>query len=289
MEEKIKELYLSGVGSTTICKILNISKRKTLKVLNDLNLIKKDINPLYDTFEFKEDKWVTTYTCNICDNEITISANTKYYLSRNLKQKNICKRCSVIGEKNGFYGKKHSKKTINQISKSRAGKCLGNDNSMFHKKNRIKVSKGLKKRWLSGELEPLRKQLSELMSEKHKTGVIKGYNRSKAEDEIINQLSKLGIECIPSYNISGKIFDIYVPKFNLLIEYNGDYWHCNPKKYNEDYLHIKKNKLAKEIWLYDKNKLDLSSSLGYINEVIWESDYKKDKNIIKKLINKYNK
>jgi hypothetical protein len=35
-----------------------------------------------------------------------------------------------------------------------------------------------------------------------------------------------------NYIIESKIFDVYLPQYNLLIEYNGDYWHCNPKKYN---------------------------------------------------------
>lgn len=30
MDDKIIELYLSGVGSTTICKILNIPKKKNI-------------------------------------------------------------------------------------------------------------------------------------------------------------------------------------------------------------------------------------------------------------------
>lgn len=80
---------------------------------------------------------------------------------------------------------------------------------------------------------------------------------------------------------------IYIPKFKLLIEYNGDYWHCNPKKYNENYFNKKKNKTAKEIWEYDNKKLYISKKLGYACEVIWESDYKKNKNIINKIIEKY--
>lgn len=80
---------------------------------------------------------------------------------------------------------------------------------------------------------------------------------------------------------------IYIPKFNLLVEYNGDYWHCNPKKYESDYLNTKKNKTVKELWQYDANKLYLAKKNGYNCEVIWETDYKKNKNIILELIEKY--
>jgi G:T-mismatch repair DNA endonuclease (very short patch repair protein) len=83
------------------------------------------------------------------------------------------------------------------------------------------------------------------------------------------------------------MFHIYIPKYNLLIEYNGDYWHCNPKKYEADYYNKKKNKTAKEIWEYDKNKLYLAKKYDYNCIVIWETDYKKNKNIIKEIFNNY--
>ncbi len=78
--------------------------------------------------------------------------------------------------------------------------------------------------------------------------------------------------------------------YSNLIEYNGDYWHCNPSKYNGSYFNKKKNKTAEEIWIYDQEKLYLSVKNGYDCIIIWESDYKKDKdNVLKKIITKYEK
>jgi G:T-mismatch repair DNA endonuclease (very short patch repair protein) len=65
------------------------------------------------------------------------------------------------------------------------------------------------------------------------------------------------------------------------------HWYCNPNKYDFDYLNVKKNKTTKEIWDYDKNKLYLAKKNGYNCIVIWESDYKKNKNIITEIINNY--
>jgi G:T-mismatch repair DNA endonuclease (very short patch repair protein) len=197
------------------------------------------------------------------------------------------KKCSLTGKNNPFYNKKHSKETKDRISKSRTGKALGDNNSMNSIKNRKKVSEGLKKKWASGDLEELRVKFSENMKNKHKDGTLKYYIRSKPEYEIIKKIKEFNLECEPSYRVSGKIFDIYIPKYNLLIEYNGDYWHCNPNKYDFDYLNVKKNKTAKEIWDYDKNKLYLAKKNGYNCIVIWESDYKKNKNIITEIINNY--
>jgi len=46
---------------------------------------------------------------------------------------------------------------------------------------------------------------------------------------------------------------------------------------------------AEQLWEYDKNKIDLIKSKGYNLEVIWESEYKKDQNIINKLVKKYDR
>ena len=59
------------------------------------------------------------------------------------------------------------------------------------------------------------------------------------------------------------------------IEFNGDYWHCNPIKYNETYIHPIIKLSAKDIWKKDflKNKWNIDR--GYNVLVIWESEYRK--------------
>tara|TARA_Y100001938_G_scaffold126479_1_gene178470 strand:- start:5017 stop:5892 length:876 start_codon:yes stop_codon:yes gene_type:complete len=289
MEEKVINLYLSGYGSTTIIKMLPISKRKVLKILNDNGLIKKNN---YNGYIFKDGKWWYYYICDECNSKIECYANEKYLLHRNMKKKNICKECSLEkqkGEGNPFYGKKHTKETKRVISENRVGKATGEDNAMSNVEHRKKVGEKLKELWLSGEMETVRKKMSNFMKKRIANGEIEGFNRSKAEDEIIKKLKEKGINCIDSFNIEGKIFDVYVPKYNLLIEYNGDYWHCNPKKYNNDYFNKKKNKIAEDIWEYDKKKIDLAKKNDYNCITIWESDYKKNPKMIENIIKKYEK
>jgi len=62
-----------------------------------------------------------------------------------------------------------------------------------------------------------------------------------------------------------------------IIEFNGDYWHCNPKKYNSNYFHTYLQKFAYEIWENEKIKLDSIKKLGYEVLIIWECDYKQNK------------
>lgn len=68
-----------------------------------------------------------------------------------------------------------------------------------------------------------------------------------------------------------------------IIEFQGDYWHCNPKLYNADFYNKVKQKTAKEIWEYDNLKLECANHFGYKVLYIWEYDYHNDKeNTIKK-------
>lgn len=59
-----------------------------------------------------------------------------------------------------------------------------------------------------------------------------------------------------------------------IIEFNGDYWHCNPNKYSSDYFHKNKQMLARDIWEFDRKKEEAARSKGYDYLVVWESEYK---------------
>lgn len=60
------------------------------------------------------------------------------------------------------------------------------------------------------------------------------------------------------------------------IEFNGDFWHCNPDIYKENYIHRVKGLKASDIWENDKSKIELIESKGYSVLTIWESEFKKN-------------
>lgn len=60
---------------------------------------------------------------------------------------------------------------------------------------------------------------------------------------------------------------------NKLIEFNGDYWHCNPLIYDANYFNGRKKMIAKDIWIFDKNKELCAINHGYKILYIWEYDY----------------
>jgi len=81
-------------------------------------------------------------------------------------------------------------------------------------------------------------------------------------------------------------YDFVLKDKKKVIEFNGDYWHCNPNKYKSDFFNKRKQMHACEIWNYDLYKINNARKLGYDVLVIWESDYKKDKEAtIEKCIN----
>lgn len=71
------------------------------------------------------------------------------------------------------------------------------------------------------------------------------------------------------------IFDFYNEEMNKLIEFQGDYWHCNPEKYDSDYFHTVKQMYAWEIWEFDAEKKRQAEEQGWEVEYVWESDYLK--------------
>ena len=72
---------------------------------------------------------------------------------------------------------------------------------------------------------------------------------------------------------------------NKIIEYNGDFWHANPKIYKDDYL-FKDGSSASDVWERDKKKIDFAKKSGYDVFIVWDNDYKKDKiNILEKCLN----
>lgn len=76
---------------------------------------------------------------------------------------------------------------------------------------------------------------------------------------------------------------------NLLIELNGTYWHCDPRKYNStDIVKFPNNdfKRVQDVWDKDKDKLNHAIQNGFQIETIWEEDFSEDKLI--EILKKYN-
>lgn len=101
--------------------------------------------------------------------------------------------------------------------------------------------------------------------------------RSKISESIGKILDILQLSYIPEYHINYKHLtyyaDYYIKEFNLIIEFFGDYYHCNPNIYNSDYYNKRLKCTANEIW--EKDKIRLNNIQNSIKDVtilkIWES------------------
>lgn len=64
---------------------------------------------------------------------------------------------------------------------------------------------------------------------------------------------------------------------NKIIEFQGDYWHCNPKLYDAEFFNKTKQMYAKDIWEYDELKKECANHYGYDVLYVWENEYNNDK------------
>lgn len=72
--------------------------------------------------------------------------------------------------------------------------------------------------------------------------------------------------------------DFYVLEKNCIIEFLGDYWHCNPTKYEKEFFLERRNMTASEIWEYDKNRnSSIERKYGARILNVWESEYNNNK------------
>lgn len=106
---------------------------------------------------------------------------------------------------------------------------------------------------------------------------------SNAENELFNllsqyyamtdQLALLTDEI--SYNSQAYLYDMAYS--NKIIEFNGDFWHSNPVIYGDDFICPYTKRTQQEIHDKDIDKIRIANKHGYEVMVVWEKDYKQDK------------
>jgi hypothetical protein len=101
---------------------------------------------------------------------------------------------------------------------------------------------------------------------------------SVGQREVFNWLREIGE--LPLLNVAGfpnsrLELDIYLPAYNLGIEYNGDYWHSDRVVYSKFGISAKERHSVKD---------QICHANGVNLIVIWESDWYQQKDLIKKAI-----
>lgn len=238
---------------------------------------------LYGVHEV-EGRWYGVKCCTDCGKEVEQTSNQRIILIRNLRKNKFCHSCSQKGERNHFFGKTHSQKSKAANSASRTGKAMGNQNAMAKAEHRQKVSDQLRKKYASGDLDFLKEIQRKTAIANQAKGKLVTAPVSKEEKQLKAALEERGLKVESQFRIGSLKYDLLIVDKKTLIEFNGDYWHCNPKQYAADYLNKKKGLYAHEIWAHDAHKKITAESAGYRVIAVWDSEYKRNNNSINELI-----
>jgi len=242
---------------------------------------------------FKRNSEYFMKTCITC--EKPISRNCKF---------GYCNKCrDRTGKNNPFYGKHHSKESINatkiklsKISKSlwkipeyrnkvitkSTGLTRSNEFKQFQRASALKQFTDNKQRILR----------SDKMKESWRNGaIVKGKyssNHSKLEDNFFRELQNICPTAVqhPALRFSDRSWarpDIFIENLNLIIEFYGDYWHANPEKYKHD--EQINGKEVSMIWYNDEMRIaKIKAEHNLETIIVWQHEYKKDKtNLFKRL------
>jgi len=109
----------------------------------------------------------------------------------------------------------------------------------------------------------------------NKLKIWKSGNISKPEQSILNFLIDKDIEVINTKRLLTYFVDIFIPQYNTVIEFFGDYWHCNPKIWKSDDYNQSMKMTAGDRWDADKIRINKLKSHNYNVIIIWEYDFYK--------------
>lgn len=103
----------------------------------------------------------------------------------------------------------------------------------------------------------------------------KGLNKLECEGNKI--LDEIGIDYITQFTIDKFTVDIFIPEYNIVIQWDGDYWHGHPSKKPYDKRQIKRMNL-------DKSQDKYMRKVGYTVLRFWENEVYKKRNYVKENI-----
>jgi len=88
--------------------------------------------------------------------------------------------------------------------------------------------------------------------------------------------SSIDIDCELYYGENEKKIGKYFVDLTCgkkVVEFYGDYWHCNENMFEPDEMNISIGKLAKDVWAADNNRIKYIQDKGYSVLIVWENEY----------------
>lgn len=222
---------------------------------------------------------------------------------RKVRNYDYCQSCKNKIGMCGMLNKKHSENTI-KIFKD--GRRAGDNNVSKREDVKKKISEKLKGRecpWSKGKKRPEHSKLmkqrmreswenmsteerqlrGDIVSKNFRTGRI-----SKLHKDVHHEINK-----IINFEMESLICGLWVDEINydlnIIVEVNGDYWHCNPRKYklSDKVKFPGEIKMVEEVWERDKKRNGTLKENGYCVFVVWEYDWNNNKEKVIKELEKF--
>lgn len=155
----------------------------------------------------------------------------------------------------------------------------------LHRSEKFKRGQSMRTKASYDKIEGLRDLRGKISSQSWRDGnthyVAKPSHVSKEEKELQSSIESFGIQVVRDATIQiGKrkyISPDMLIDGKIIVEYYGDYYHGNPDIYSEDDIICYGAMTAKEKQEGDKKRVLMARRTGYKVIVVWENDYKNNK------------
>jgi len=141
----------------------------------------------------------------------------------------------------------------------------------------LKTSKKSKEYWSLQENRDL-KRASQISYLKERLST----NKSKLEQQFEDIMKEVGVQFLNQFPLDGYLFDFYIPKHNILIEVDGDWFHCNPDVHPKPIYETQKVTLQND---ERKNKIVKDNNITLLR--FWEKDINNNPETIKTELSRY--
>lgn len=164
------------------------------------------------------------------------------------------------GENNIMYGKTHTENARKNISQKRKEKFANGEYTFITKD---KWSNAAKKVW---QRKGHREKMTRLRKEWIKNNGFKT-EVSDLERHFELLMVEHNIQFESQYFLDGKFFDFWIQDTNILIECDGNFYHCNPQTHPEPIYEIQKSNVKNDVI-----KNQIAKDNGFTLLRFWESD-----------------
>jgi len=122
--------------------------------------------------------------------------------------------------------------------------------------------------------------MTDEQKEQHYRKVLKNNGRSKECDDFIQTLKNHHIMCDIEQYVHGFVVDGIIQNTNIIIEYYGDVFHCNPRRFTDanQVCSWLGGRTVQEQWDRDRRRLAALYKYGYKVIIVWGDEWKANPN-----------